>query len=398
MIKTKIVLFKSKTLKDGTYPVMLRFTQGKKSNYMSLEVSCLPDQWDDAQLLKSNFPNSIYQNNRISDILTEARRHILKFTESGEPYTAEDIIRKLKGETTEVSFNEFTNKEIRKMKEAKQLGNAAIYESTLKQLKKYRGEQDLKFGEINYKFLTELEAFFRSRDNKTNTISLYIRTIRAIFNRAIKQGLIPATPYPFEQYKIKYQDPMKRAITKEDMQAIKNLELKKGSPIWIVRSLFMFSFYTMGMNIIDMALLKLKDIRDGQLYYQRKKTGFQYRIKVTSDMKAIIDHFSAGKKRNDYLFPIVYHKETELIRDDIRDYTRHFNYHLKQIAKRCGIQAILTSYVARHTWATLANRGNVNLSLIKEGLGHTDIKTTQTYLAKFGSEELDKANEMITDL
>jgi integrase len=115
-------------------------------------------------------------------------------------------------------------------------------------------------------------------------------------------------------------------------------------------------------------------------------------------MQTILDYFCKDKKRTDYVFPIVEHKEIDQIRRDIKLKTHLFNDYLKAIAKQCGIQTNLTTYVARHTWATLANRSNVNIGIISEGLGHRDIKTTQTYLAKFGSEELDKANEMITDL
>ncbi|HOW26011.1 MAG TPA: site-specific integrase [Bacteroidales bacterium] len=398
MIKAKIVLFTSKTLKDETHPVLLRITQGEKLAYLSMGVSCRLDQWDDGDWLKKNFPNAVRWNNRIRAKLAEAEKYILKQEEEDKPCTPKDVILTLRGETNIVSFFTFTEKEISKMKQAKQLGNADCYETAMNQVKEFMKEKDLLLTEINYKFLTELEAYFRSRGNKPNTISNYMRTIRAIYNRAIKEGLIPESPYPFDQYKIKYQDPMKRAITREDMRKVRDLDLEVDSPLWIARSMFMFSFYAMGMNIIDMALLKSKDIKDGYMHYQRMKTGHEYKIKISTEMQAILDHFCKDKKKGDYVFPIVEHKELDQIRRDIKLKTHLFNDYLKAIAKEVGIQTNLSTYVARHTWATLANRSNVNIGIIAEGLGHRDIKTTQTYLAKFGSEELDKANELITDI
>ena len=116
-------------------------------------------------------------------------------------------------------------------------------------------------------------------------------------------------------------------------------------------------------------------------------------------MKKILSHYLKGKTKDDYIFPIVTRNDNpELVRKDIVLRMQWFNESLKDLADLCDIQTNLTSYVARHSWATIASRKNINIGIISEGLGHRDIKTTQTYLASFGNDALDNANEIIIDI
>jgi integrase len=155
----------------------------------------------------------------------------------------------------------------------------------------------------------------------------------------------------------------------------------------------------MGMNWTDMVMLKLSDISNGRIFYKRAKTGREYTIKISPPTQQILDHYTQGKTSNDYVFPVVTRDhDPQLLRRDIRYKLKNVNKWMQKLANQVGVQANLTTYVARHTWATLANRSNVNIGIISEGLGHQNIKTTQTYLKAFGSEELDKANEIITNI
>jgi len=131
----------------------------------------------------------------------------------------------------------------------------------------------------------------------------------------------------------------------------------------------------------------------------RGGNGKEYSIMVTDKIQEILVLYTAGKKRGDFIFPIILRpKDPELARKDLKNGIKNYNKYLRKIAEQCKIETNLTSYVARHSWATIANRKGVHIGIISEGLGHEDIKTTQTYLESFGSEELDQANQMITDL
>jgi integrase len=399
MIKVKVVLYKQKTLKDDTHPVMLRLTNKGVLKYVSLGKSCKPEQWEKStSSFIRNYPNAVRWNTFIREKLTEAENIIRDLERRGKPYTIVDAQRLIKSEGASAKFYEFTTQEIQKMNMAKQVGNALIYQTAMNAVKDFR-EQDFTFEEMDYRMLTDLEAHFRSKGNRVNTISNYMRTIRAIYNKAIKAGLASKELYPFSQYKVKYEDPAKRAISKEDLKKIIDTELTDGSSVWHARNLFLFSFYTMGMNWTDMVMLKLSDISNGRIFYKRAKTGREYTIKISPPTQQILDHYTQGKTSNDYVFPVVTRDhDPQLLRRDIRYKLKNVNKWMQKLANQVGVQANLTTYVARHTWATLANRSNVNIGIISEGLGHQNIKTTQTYLKAFGSEELDKANEIITNI
>ena len=148
-----------------------------------------------------------------------------------------------------------------------------------------------------------------------------------------------------------------------------------------------------------MVMLKRPNIINKRIIYKRAKTGRVYDIKVTDSIQAILDLYTKGKKKNDYIFPIVVRDEdAEDLRRDIKYKMKLYNKRLNQLAKELEIETNLTSYVSRHSWATIANKSNVKIGIISDGLGHKDIKTTQTYLASTDTEELDKANKLITDL
>jgi site-specific recombinase XerD len=154
-----------------------------------------------------------------------------------------------------------------------------------------------------------------------------------------------------------------------------------------------------GMNFIDLTYLKMENIRDNRLVYKRIKTGKLYDIKLTVKAEEIIKFYIKGKQINskELIFPIM----TEQIEDIVKerkvyiDKRKQFNKHLKEIAKRCNIHVNLTSYVSRHTWASLAKFAGVSHAIIGESLGHSDLKTTETYLANFDKRTLDDANDLI---
>ncbi|HOW25116.1 MAG TPA: site-specific integrase [Bacteroidales bacterium] len=399
MSKIKPVLFKSKKLTDGKHPVMLRITH-HKIGYVAIGCACHPHDWDNEHsCLKSSFPNSKRWNNRIRSDYTKAENYILEMEARERTFTVEDVANHLKKGYEDVSFMDFTQREIDRLKSANKLGNAAIYQMALNLVKKFRNEKDFVFDDLNYKMLNDLEFYCQVNKNTVNTISLYMRTIRAIYNKAIKEGYASLELYPFKTYKIKYKDPPKRALNLKEIKLLKNCRVKKFSSQWHAKNLFFFSFYSMGMNFHDMALLKVGDIRNGRIYYKRAKTGGEFNIKVSEQLKKILSCYLKDKSKNDYVFPIVVRKEDPaLMRTDINNGMKWFNDTLKDLADLCEIQTNLTSYVARHSWATIASRKNINIGIISEGLGHKDIKTTQTYLASFGNDELDNANEIIIDI
>ena len=165
--------------------------------------------------------------------------------------------------------------------------------------------------------------------------------------------------------------------------------------MWHSRNYFLFSFYNMGMNFMDIALLKKSNLIGDRLEYVRAKTGKTYSIKLQGPSLKILKLYIKDQKPDDFIFPIV--KRTELADQlkDIQNDRKTNNKYLKLMAEKCEINAKITSYVARHSWATIAKNLDVPISVISEGLGHEDIKTTQIYLESFEVDVLDKANKLI---
>ena len=278
---------------------------------------------------------------------------------------------------------------------AKKLGNAGCYRQASDFIDRYTGGKDYTFDQITFQLLKHLEAQHLSNGNSLNSLSFYFRTIRAVYNRAIKEGIVKRDNYPFTNYSIKETKTAKRAIPKTDIGKIGALELPEGSNLWHAKNYFMFSFYNMGMNFIDIAFLKLSNIKDSRIQYSRAKTGKAYSIKISEPTQKILSSYTAGKEESDFVFDVIKGESQEEQLLSFQNARRAYTKWLKKIAKLSGIESNLTSYVARHSWATIAKDLNVPVSVISEGLGHEDIKTTQIYLDSFDDDVIDKANELI---
>jgi len=290
-----------------------------------------------------------------------------------------------------------TEKIIAELREARKLGNAGVYQQALDFMERMTGLKDIAFADIDYKMLKAIESKFLSIEgNSLNGLSFYLRTVRAVYNRAIKEGKARRENYPFTSYSIKETKTRKRAIRKTDMDNIKAMDFIPGSALWHTRNIFLFSFFNRGMNFADIAKLQISDIVDDRIYYRRSKTGKPLSVKLIEPTIKILNFYTEAKGPDDRIFPILKRDTPELQQMDLYNSRKTFNKYLNKIAEACGIQGRLTSYVARHSWATIAKDLNVPISVISEGLGHEDIKTTQIYLDEFDTSVIDDANQLIT--
>jgi len=174
---------------------------------------------------------------------------------------------------------------------------------------------------------------------------------------------------------------------------VEALDVSKENNLQLYKDLFMFSFYNRGMNFVDIAFLKVKNIESGRLNYTRQKTGQQFSIKITDKSKEIIDRYNDLKNPESYIFPIIYRKGKEYL--DYRNAMRLMNKKLKKISNLLKLDVPLTTYVSRHSWATIAKRSGISTAVISEGLGHESEETTQVYLDSFENDVLDDANELV---
>ena len=328
-------------------------------------------EWDIARLEKV-----------IRQLETERRR-----------YTADDVITVFHKMTKEASLFTFMHGVIAQLKQLGKIRTSETYTATLKSFMVFREEQDVPLDGITSDLMLLYEAYLKARGVRMNTISFYMRILRAVYNRAVEKGLAEQQN-PFRHVYTGVDKTVKRAIPIKVIKALKELDLSVKPSLDFARDMFMFSFYTRGMSFVDMAYLKKSDLQNGILTYRRRKTGQELSIKWEKCMAEIVAKYPDN--HINYLLPIIKEKENE--RKQYDNALHLVNYRLKDLSKILKLQRPLTMYVARHSWASAAKAKNVPLSVISEGMGHDSEATTQIYLASLETSVVDKANKMILGL
>lgn len=330
-------------------------------------------------------------NERIKQHLKQIKQCIEILEKSISNYSADDVIRAIQDDRNNL-INYITLISERLLLSGKRK-TSDNYKNLANRLNEFTGNDYTSIHDIDCDFVESFEAWLLSRGIKRNTSSFYIRNLRAVWNKAIDNGLLPPTIIdPFKHVYKGVDATVKRAISVDDIKKIKSINLKAYPKLDFARDLFMFSFYTRGMSFIDIVVLKKENIQEGMISYQRRKTGKLIHIKLEKDIKRIIDKYI--RVDSDYIFPIATCKADEYTKE--RNCLEYTNKNLKELAVYCNISANLTMYVARHSWASIAhNVANVPISVISKGMGHSNEKVTQVYLASFGNKDIDKANENV---
>jgi len=270
---------------------------------------------------------------------------------------------------------------------------AEIYGTVLRSFTAFRSGEDIHPDEMDADMIQLYEAYLLGNGLVRNTTSFYMRTLRAVYNRAVEKGLTVQRD-PFRHVYTGIDKTVKRAIPLKAIRKIRDLDLKHKPALDFARDMFLFSFYTRGMSFIDMAFLKHKDLQNGVLTYCRHKTGQRLYIKWERCMQKIIDKYPSDG--TGYLLSII--KKTGGAYDERKQYRNSLhlvNNKLKTISKLAGLDVKLTMYVSRHSWASAARQQNIPLAVISEGMGHDSETTTQIYLASLDTSVVDKANETI---
>lgn len=407
MVNVKIILLtkKQKQRKDGSYPVVLRVTHQNSRNYLSLSKTSKPAQWnDDTSQFRRNYPSYQAENDLLLAVKSNANNIIRDFRTDGVPFSYLKFKDKFLNKNSPVALYGFIKSLIQSYKDEGKNGTASTYTSTMNALKKFNNEKKLLFNDINYTFLIRFEKWLRTeRKCKDTSISMYMRTLKAVLNKAIKAGHMKQNNYPFKEYTTSHlkTDTAKRAIPKAKVKLIESLPFADGSQLQFAQNIFLFSYYTRGMNFADVANLTTDNIKGERLTYIRAKTGKVFNLAIHEKAKNIIACYAnsgdanSGDGATDFIFPVFNdtHKTDKQRYNRRKKVLKQINKNLKQIAVMIGMGNLkLTSYVSRHTYATVLKKSGASVALISEALGHSDTKTTQVYLKKFENEELDKAD------
>jgi site-specific recombinase XerD len=280
------------------------------------------------------------------------------------------------------------------------VGNSKTFKASLNTIKKFTGNTkvDFPFSEMDKDWLSRHEQWLKNRGLSEVSIALHFRTLRSAYNKAIIAKCALKNSYPFGEFKVSKFDisTQKRAIPKEAIKKVMKVDLSNEKPIiQFSRDIFMFSYLCGGINFTDIANLKLGNLIDDKLVYIRKKTKKKIITPLSNEAMEIILKYAAGKLNpDDYTFPILdaaIHKTEIQKHNRIHKIIGKVNPALKIVAKLAGVNANLTTYVARHSFATILKKSGVNIALISESLGHSDLATTQIYLDSFENEQIGEA-------
>lgn len=398
-----ISLDKRRAKKDGTYPVIMRLGHNAQTTSIPIGISVSDKDWDEKKrTVKKSYKgvSSVTRlNNQIEKEKTDAMDIIFKLHELGTLQTLS--ITSLKDRITQKeardSFFQFANQCVDDLIKTHRIGTARSYKGLISVLKEYRKGKDLLFKEITYDFLSKFEIHHKSKGNGLNGLSVYMRALRAIYNKAIKSGLIDKEQYPFEDYKIKSTPTEKRALDTELLKKIIELDFSPSHLCFNTRNYFVASYMMYGMNFADMAYLEKSSLENGRVRYRRRKTGKLYDIKITPQLESILTHYIAQNPDSRFVFPILKRDTPALREKDIQWARKRYNKKLKILASLCGIDSNLTSYVSRHSFATQAMLHDIPLTAISTMLGHSSLKTTEIYLKGLPVNILDNYNERILE-
>lgn len=300
---------------------------------------------------------------------------IYTLSQSGT-FVADDIVVRFLNRQ-EQSFNDYICLQIARLKRLGKIRTSETYTAALRSFSGFMNDKEVLFDQLNADLIAEYEAYLKGRGNSPNTVSFYMRILKAVYNRAVEDGLTEQR-HPFKSVYTGVEKTLKRAISLNDLKHIKGLDLSLKPNLDFARDMFLFCFYTRGMSFIDMAYLRKKDLQNGILSYRRRKTGQQLFIKWERCMQEIVDKYPINE--TEYLLPIIT-KRDEDYRKQYTNELHRVNHLLKKIGKQLDLPILLTMYVGRHSWASIAKSRNVPISVISEGMGHDSENTTQIYLA-----------------
>lgn len=395
-----VICYKSKTLANGEHPLMLRIAQNGKSIYKSLKISVAVKHWDfERNVPKPNNPNKDLIQKIILKTKLDYQQKILEKKANSEEFTASSLINEQKEEIKAKTVEEFYLSLIEDLKQKGRIGNSYAYLNSYNTLRNFNKGKKLNytFSRIDVPFCKKFEDWMRSKGNKDTTLSYQFRTLRAAYNKAIEAKIVAREKNPFIEYKLSHFNTktIKRALSKNDILKLINANCNGQSKLrQLTHDLFSFSYLCGGISFVDIANLTRQNIVEDRLIYQRQKTHGNINLLLSKEASTIIAKYSTYQQEAEYLFPILHCKRhiTPMQKSNrVHKICHQVNTELRALAKELGITAEVTTYVARHSFATILKKSGVNIGIISQALGHQDIKTTQIYLSKFDNEQVDDA-------
>ena len=391
------ILDKRKANKKGTYPVKIRVTYKRVKDHFPTGKTLSIEEWDTLPKAKSRDFKEIRES--IENSFSLVKNNVESLAEKGG--FSFDALNLRLSKTTGSTLNSALIAKIENLKKEERIGTMHICENVLSNIEKFGGK-NLSFEIISVDWLKRYEKHMLI-DKKHSTVGFHMREIRTVMNDAKKAGIIKDTQYPFGKgkYEIPTSEANKKALTIIQLgQIVKFTDGNETTTKY--KDLWFFIYLCNGINVADLVKLKFKNIKDGEICFIRQKTERttktrkEIRATLSNEIQDIIKRWGNKPQPENHIFPYLTGKEdAEKIKQITKDLTKRINRRMKKIGTHLGLGDV-TTYTARHTFATVLKRAGANIAFISESLGHNDLKTTESYLASFEKEERQKNADLLT--
>nr|MBQ5605438.1 site-specific integrase [Bacteroidales bacterium] len=389
----------------------------RKTVHISTKYRIYSQDWDEETL--AIFPHSrafSALQHRVDAEFDLLKRIVWELDMSGKEYIVDEVKNRYFTAGKDHYLLEYMNTLATQMKSEKRYGSAVNYEKASRSFSKYLKfchanvdvmpmpvfrQDDIPLSSVTEQVISGYAAYLSNRGLMRNSISFYMRILRTVYNKAVRQKLAPPT-HAFYGVYTGIDRTRKRSVDESVIACLYRLDLPQGGSLAFARDLFIFSYCTRGMAFVDMAYLKRSDLYGGMIHYARRKTGQQLSVRIEPCMQCIIDRYCTNKlpsvaNQSPYVFPIITSLNESEAYNQYQIALNKYNRQLKRLSAMLPHGQCLSSYVARHSWATAARNHEVPISVISAGMGHTTEHTTRIYLASLENSIIDDANKSIID-
>lgn len=395
------IKFKASVSDPDSGTLYYQIIHRRRTRIFSCGLKLAPAEWD-PQLMQVVVPPDIphERRERLVGMQRALRREVNDLAalighleRNSKSFSTDDIVEAFRRREGPDFFFAFMLGLIDGLQSAEALRTAQTYRSALHSFMAFRDSRDIGLREIDALLIADYETWLKRRGVTLNTVSFYMRILRSVYNKAVERGLAEQR-HPFRNVYTGVEKTVKRAVGIEVIRRLRDHDLSAKPQYTFARDLFLLSFYLRGISFVDLAFLRKQNLVDGVLNYRRCKTRQRMRIRWVPCMEEIVARYAPKTTGSPYLLPILcpqsplsefaqYHKALQQV-----------NYALRRISEMLHIEP-LTTYVARHTWASTARRKNIPLAVICQGMGHESERTTRIYLSSLEHEVVDCANELI---
>ncbi len=395
------ITLRKKPNRKGEYPLVVRVTKNRRSNYIYTGQYIQLKFWDENnRSVRKSHPDAIYLNNLLSSKLSEANKVLLTLQSDRKDVSSRQIKKEINNALENVTFNDMAANYLKELQRSGKLTRLASDRVRVNHVLTFFGNKDLKFQEIDEFFLRRFMEYLKvERGLSERSVVNNLIVIRTLFNRAIRSGLVDRKLYPFGRgrIQIKFPETEKVGLNISEVRALEGLtDLSKMENH--VRNVWLFSFYLAGIRVADLLKIKWSDIYDGRLHYRMGKNAKLVSLQLPEKIYPILKHYrSVQNGKSDYVFPELKKADDTNVKDiytKTKTATKKFNKYLGILAEKAEIKKKLTMHIARHSFGNIAG-DKISVQMLQKLYRHSSITTTMMYQSNFVSKEADKALERV---